>query len=81
MQSYSIVQDSNLINNNFNELQNKANVKTIKTGINLFYNQADGFIKEKYYFELKKGVHNKLVRKISLGGTSDNVKYLRVTSL
>lgn len=64
----------------YTEIKNNFKINSIKTAINLFSNQASGFIKEKIYFELNKGLHDKVIRKISLGGTSDAIDNLRVSS-
>jgi len=76
----NVERKTNKKNDDFTEIKKKFRINSIKTAINLFTNQANGFIKEKIYFELNKGLHDRVIRKISLGGTSDTIDNLRVSS-
>lgn len=60
--------------------QSISTVKSLKTDITIHSDSPDGYVNEKVNFELKKGKMNKIVKKFSLGGTSDKLHSFRISS-
>jgi hypothetical protein len=84
-----ILKTYNIINNenshkfklNKNNPQNYLfNINDIETKIKISRDYTYGIIKDKIKFELPRGYHNKIVHKISLGGTNNNLHSFRVSS-
>ncbi len=67
--------------NDYKKIKNNFKIDSIKTSINLFKNQSSGFVRDKIFFELSKGYNYKIIRKISLSGTSEGIDNLMVSSL
>ena len=60
--------------------ENILQIKNLKIDITIHSDSPDGYVNEKVKFELKKGKLNKIVKKFSLGGTSDKLHSFRISS-
>lgn len=60
--------------------QSISKYNSIKTEITIHSDSADGYVNEKVNFKLEKGKFNKIVKKFSLGGTSDKLHSFRVST-
>jgi len=56
------------------------NITDVDSEIKIYKDNSYGIIKEKIKFELTQGVHNKIIRKISLDGTSDKLYNFKISS-
>jgi len=69
-----------LQNNNNLLIKNTHHINLIDTEILIPKNFSHGFVKELIQYELTKGKYDKIVRKISLGGTSDKIHSFKIGS-
>jgi hypothetical protein len=59
---------------------NIAQITSIKTDITIHSDSPDGYVNEKVNFALEKGKFNKIIKKFSLGGTSDKLHSFRIST-
>lgn len=60
--------------------QSILKMKSIKTEVTIHSDSPDGYVNEKVNFILEKGRFNKIVKKFSLGGTSDKLHSFRIST-